>query len=212
VHLKSFWNKALAGEIPTWNMSLELLKNKAQEISDQSILLKTLSSCRKENAMEHGHFNFFWKKNECTPKRKCHGCGKLQVICKLHPCDKKLPRIISNTMDTFQSYTYGSGQILNSCYIDTFLEAIYHPFTRQITPATTNFNKTTLAMDTLLESIVTREQGKFQSPAKWCCGPIYATTQPMDMQHFLLARWLPSQMYLVLFVRKCHNRRKIQSL
>lgn len=66
-------------------------------------------------------------------------------------------------MDTFQSYTYGSGQILNSCYIDTFLEAIYHPFTRQITPATTNFNKTTLAMDTLLESIVTREQGKFHS-------------------------------------------------
>ena len=163
VHLKSFWNKALAGEIPSWNMNLEFLKTKAQEISDQSILLKPLSSCRKENAMEHSHFNLFWKKNECTPKRKCHGCGKLQMICKLHPCDKKLPKTINNSMDTFQSYTYGSGQILNSCHIDTFLEAIYHPFTRQITPATTNFNKTTPAMDALLECIVTREQGKFHS-------------------------------------------------
>ena len=92
-----------------------------------------------------------------------YGCGKLQVICKLDPCDKKLPRPISNPMDTFQSYTYGSGQILNSCYIDTLLEAIYHPFTRQMTPATTNFIKTTHTMDTILESIVTREQGKFHS-------------------------------------------------
>ena len=163
VHLKSFWNKALSGEKPSWNINLEFLKTKAQEISDQSILLKSLPSCRKENAMEHSHFNFFWQKNECTPKRKCHGCGKLQVICKLDPCDKKLPRTISNSVDTFQSYTYGFGQILNSCYIDTFLEAIYHPFTRQITPATTNFIKTTQAMDTILESIVSREQGKFHS-------------------------------------------------
>ena len=101
--------------------------------------------------------------NECTPKCKCKGCRKLQVMRKLHPCDKKLPRATINSMDAFQSYTYGSGQIINYCYIDTFLEAIYHPFTRQITPATTNFNKTTPAMDTLLESIVTRPQGKFHS-------------------------------------------------
>ena len=105
--------------------------------------------------------NLFWNKNECTPKRKCNGCRK--VMCKLHPCDKKLPRATINSMDAFQSYTYGSGQRLNSCFIDNFLEAIYHPFIRQITPATTNFNKTTPAMDTLVESIVTREQGKFDS-------------------------------------------------
>lgn len=116
-HLKSFWSQALAGEIPTWNMNLEFLKTKAHNISDQSKLLKTLSSCRKENAMEHSHFNLFWNKNECTPKHKCNGCGKLQVICKLHPCEKKLPRATINSMDAFQSYTYGSGQILNSCYI-----------------------------------------------------------------------------------------------
>ena len=107
--------------------------------------------------------NLFWNKNECTPKCKCNGCRKLQVTCKLHPCDKKLPRATINSMDAFQSYTYGSGQRLNSCFIDNFLEAIYHPFIRQITPATTNFNKTTPAMDTLLESIVTRQQGKFHS-------------------------------------------------
>ena len=108
-------------------MNLELLKTKAQDISDRSKLFKTLSSCRKENAMEHSHFKLFWNRNECTAKRKCNGCGKLQVMCKLHPCDKKLPRVTINSMDAFQSYTYGSGQILNSCYIDTFLEAILDP-------------------------------------------------------------------------------------
>ena len=77
--------------------------------------------------MEHSHLNLFWNKNECTPKRKCNGCGKLQVMFKSHP----LPRATINSTDAFQSYTYGCGQILNSCYIDTFLEAIYHPFTRQ---------------------------------------------------------------------------------
>ena len=162
LQLKSFWNGAQAGKLPTWNMNLELLKQHAQKISDQSLLLKTLPSCRRENAMEHPSFNLFWKKNEVIPKRKCQGCGKLQVICKLHPCEKSSTcNTTCNSLSVFQSYTYGSGHIANSCYIDTFLEAIYHPFTRQITPATTNFEKTTSAMDTLLEAIVMREQGKF---------------------------------------------------
>ena len=161
VQLKGFWNETQSGRVPTWNINLDHLKAKAQKISDQSTLLKTLASCRKENAMEHKYFNLFWKKNEGIPKRKCHGCGKLQVICKLKPCQKKSPDTTYHSLDIFQSYTYGSGQIANSCYIDTFLESIYHPFTRQITPATTNFEHTTLAMDTLLESIVIREQGSF---------------------------------------------------
>ena len=163
VQLKCFWKEAQIGEVLKWNMNLDFLKTKAQNISDQSVLLKTLVSCRKENAMEHSHFNLFWKKNEVVPKRKCHGCGKLQVICKLNPCDKKITSTNCHSLNMFQSYTYASGQIPNSCYIDTFLEAIYHPFTRQITPATTNFIHTTSAMDTLLESIVIREQGKFHS-------------------------------------------------
>jgi len=35
-HLKSFWSQALAGEIPTWNMNLELLKTKATATSTYS--------------------------------------------------------------------------------------------------------------------------------------------------------------------------------
>lgn len=40
---------------------------------------------------------------------------------------------------------------------------MYHPFTRQITPATTNFQQTTSAMDKLLESIILREQEQFHA-------------------------------------------------
>ena len=67
----------------------------------------------------------------------------------------------SPSSSIFQSYTYGSGQMANSCYLDTFLESNYHPFIRQITPERTHFDHTTPAMDTLLESIVLRRQGSF---------------------------------------------------
>ncbi|KAJ7386195.1 hypothetical protein OS493_010588 [Desmophyllum pertusum] len=163
--LKSFWDEAREGNVPNWNINLDILKTTAKEISDQSTIIKTLASCRKEKAIEHSDFHRFWKKNEAAPQRKCNGCGKLKVICTLNPCQQNIQvkRKTSIALDTFQSYTYGSGQVANSCHADTFLEAIYHSFTRQITPATVNLTQTSLAMDALLESIVLREQGKFHS-------------------------------------------------
>ena len=52
-------------------------------------------------------------------------------------------------------------KMANSCYLDSFLESIYHPFIRQITPERTYLDRTTQGMDTLLESIVFRGQGSF---------------------------------------------------
>ena len=112
--------------------------------------------------MEHKDFNMFWKNAQGTPTRKCQGCRKLQVLCRVNPCQKKLHSNPSSPSSSiFQSYTYGSGQMANSCYLDTFLESIYHPFIRQITPERTQFDHTTPAMDTLLESIVLHGQGSF---------------------------------------------------
>lgn len=161
--LKFFWNEANEGKIPGSHINLDNLKKRAQQISDQSAIIKTLPSCRKENAMQDSDFDQFWKKTEAAPTQKCNGCGKLKVICNINPCEQNLHlrRRKNATLNTFQSYTYASGQVANSCHTDTFLEAIYHPFTRQITPATVNFLHTSPAMDALLESIVLREQGKF---------------------------------------------------
>ena len=162
IQLKGFWSEAQAGKIPTWNTHLDHLKAEAQKISNQSTVLTTLTSCRSENAMEHKDFNMFWKNAQGTPTRKCQGCGKLQVLCRVNPCQKKLHSNPSSPSSSiFQSYTYGSGQMANSCYLDTFLESIYHPFIRQITPERTHFDHTTPAMDTLLESIVLCGQGSF---------------------------------------------------
>lgn len=44
VQLKCFWKQTQIGEVLNWNMNLDFLKTKAQNISDQSILLKTLKS------------------------------------------------------------------------------------------------------------------------------------------------------------------------
>ena len=157
IQLKGFWSEAQAGKMPTWNTHLDHLKAQAQ-----STILTTLASCRSENAMEHKYFDMFLKKDQGTPKRKCQGCQKLQVLCKVNPCQKKLHLNPSSpSSNIVQSYTYGSGQMANSCYLDTFLESIYHPFIRQITPERTHFDRKTPAMDTLLESLVLHRQGSF---------------------------------------------------
>ena len=127
IQLKGFWSEAQAGKMPTWNTHLDHLKAQAQ-----STILTTLASCRSENAMEHKDFDMFWKKDPGTPKQKCQGCGKLQALCKVNPCQKKLHLNPSSpSSNIVQSYTYGSGQMANSCYSDTFVESIYHPFIRQ---------------------------------------------------------------------------------
>ena len=144
IQLKGFWSEAQAGKMPTWNTHLDHLKAQAQ-----STILTTLASCRSENAMEHKDFDMFWKKDQGTPKRKCQNCGKLQVLCKVNPCQKKLDLNPSSpSSNIVQSYTYGSGQMANSCYLDTFLEYIYHPFIRKTTSERTHFDRTTPAMDT----------------------------------------------------------------
>ena len=128
VYLKSFWSKAVAGRITTVNEELDHLKKSAQDISNHSKPLKSITSCRKEQATEHPNFNCFWKRNEPLPKRKCVGCGKLQVLCKLNPCQQHSRSMQPQLLPSFQLFTYGSGQISNSCHTDTFLESIYHAF------------------------------------------------------------------------------------
>lgn len=48
-------------------------------------------------------------------------------------------------LQSFQLFTYGSGQISNSCHTDKFLESLFESFIRQISP------------------ISLREQGKFRT-------------------------------------------------
>lgn len=176
IQLKGFWSEAQAGKMPTWNTHLDHLKAQAQ-----STILTTLASCRSENAMEHKDFDMFYEKDHGAPKRKCQGCGKLQVLCKVNPCQKKLHLNASSpSSNIVQSYTYDSGQMSNSCNLDTFLESFYHPFIRQITPDRTHFDRTTPAMDTLLESLVLRGQGSFHRSKMVLWTYLYQDTSPHD--------------------------------
>ena len=161
--------------------------------------------------MEHKDFNMFWKNAQGTPTRKCQGCRKLQVLCRVNPCQKKLHSNPSSPSSSiFQSYTYGSGQMANSCYLDTFLESNYHPFIRQITPERTHFDHTTPAMDTLLESIVLRRQGGFHR-RKMVLWTIYTITLLMEGRLFHLAKWQEFSTSLLLCVQTCHNQKRMLS-
>lgn len=74
VQLKCFWKQTQIGEVLNWNMNLDFLKTKAQNISDQSILLKTLKSLVEKKMPWNIAISIYsGKKNEVVPKRKCHG-------------------------------------------------------------------------------------------------------------------------------------------
>ena len=161
--------------------------------------------------MEHKDFIMFWKNAQGTPTRKCQGCRKLQVLCRVNPCQKKLHSNPSSPSSSiFQSYRYGSGQMANSCYLDTFLESNYHPFIRQITPERTHFDHTTPAMDTLLESIVLRRQGSFHRSKMVLWTYLHhhtsngRTTIPLGQMAGILTS-------LLLCVQTCHNQKTMLS-
>ena len=123
--------------------------------------LRSVQSHRTVQAAQHPDFNHFSKSTEQPVKKKCKGCGKHQVLCNLKPCHRQRTSIQQQPLQSFQSFTYGSGQISNSCHTDTFLESLFHSFIRQISPATADFNPSSSTMDALLEAIILREQGQF---------------------------------------------------
>ena len=103
---------------------------------------------RDDNILEHEFLDLFWnheKKAEKTKTdfepvavRRCRGCKEEEWKCKLNPCEVRLERfknkmnIVDIEKRVYQSYTWGSGGLGNSCHQDTILEFLYHSFRCQI--------------------------------------------------------------------------------
>ena len=146
-YLKTFWNSAneREGIMPNWQADALNLKKRAECISKKCRKLSSGNSLRDNGILEHDFINLFWnsqteKKNDkklITP-RKCGGCKVEEWKCKLNPCEMRLEKrknkniLVAKPQSFYQSYTWGSGGLGNSCHQDTVLEFLYHPFRRQI--------------------------------------------------------------------------------
>ena len=150
-YLKAFWNSAIEddGTIPPWQADAFNLKKRAEEISKNCQKLSSGHPVRDDNILEHEFLDLFWnheKKAEKTKTdfksvavRRCRDCKEEEEWkCKLNPCEVSLKRfknkmnIVDIEKRVYQSYTWGSGGLGNSCHQDTILEFLYHPFRRQI--------------------------------------------------------------------------------
>lgn len=134
-YLKAFWNSSQEenGTMPSWQADAFNLKKRAEEFAKNCEKLSSGHSVRDENILEHQFLDLFWNhedKTDHTPvsKRKCGGCKEEEWKCKQNPCEIRLERlrkkrnIVDNEKHFYQSYTWGSGGLGNSCHQDTILE------------------------------------------------------------------------------------------
>ena len=134
-YLKAFWNSAQEenGTMPPWQADAVNLKKRAEELAKNCEKLSSGHSVRDENILEHQFLDLFWNhedKTDHTPvsKRICGGCKEEEWKCKQNPCEIRLERlrkktnIVDNEKPFYQSYTWGSGGLGNSCHQDTILE------------------------------------------------------------------------------------------
>jgi len=176
-YLKTFWDSATNqnSTMPPWQADAFNLKRRAEEISKYCQKLSSGESVRDNDILEHPFLDLFWKHekekmksaaNELKPVtiRKCGACKEDEWKCKLNPCEIRLERVKNNNklLDkqqiAYQSYTWGSGGLGNSCYQDTILEFLYHPFRRQIQLNSSNSGKGMCVLD---ECFRLREEGKY---------------------------------------------------
>ena len=67
------------------------------------------------------------KENKDNKKRNCTNCKREESLCKLIPCIVRQSKIKTKQDEriVYESYTYNSNNVPNSCHQDTFLEC-YH--------------------------------------------------------------------------------------
>ena len=126
--------------MPNWQADARNLKKRAECISKKCRKLSTCNSLRDDGILEHDYINLFWshqsqKKNakQLLMPRKCGGCKVEEWKCKLNPCEMRLKKLknknvsVAKPQSFYQSYTWGSGGLGNSCHQDSVLEFLYHP-------------------------------------------------------------------------------------
>lgn len=88
-------------------------------------------------------------------------------------------------LQSFQLFTYGSGQISNSCHTDKFLESLFESF------ITNQFKRTR----------------KISHNQRWRRGISGKTTQQMDTEIFVREKWHQFLRYLMHYHKECWTKR-----
>lgn len=88
-------------------------------------------------------------------------------------------------LQSLQLFTYGSGQISNSCHTDKFLESLFESF------ITNQFKRTR----------------KISHNQRWRRGISCKTTQQMDTEIFVWEKWHQFLRYLMHYHKECWTKR-----
>ena len=116
-------------------MANELL-NEAKEISRSCTLIGSFRSCRTHDIFSKPDFTYFTKeinikKEQSSQKYKASDSNFNENPNTLEMSDKSDNLRQHRNNKEYQSYVWGSNGVRNSCFIDSFLEILFHIWQRK---------------------------------------------------------------------------------
>ena len=154
--LKVFYDSLKDDNVPDVPAITEELLTEAKEISKSCMLLGSYKSCRTPDIFTQPNFVYFTKEINIKKKDKECKMEKGQEPAKDENANEKMePQKRSKRKDQeYQTFVWGSNGIRNSCFIDSFLEVMFHIWLRQ---------DMTVLPEALKESLVQRKKKSFHA-------------------------------------------------
>ncbi|XP_070547064.1 uncharacterized protein [Ptychodera flava] len=143
-NLKKFWDCAQSGNPVILTEQTKILKLKAKEIINKSELLISAPSFKSNDISKHKFFDDFCKHDDLKTNTDI------------------LKTASSHVSQYYQSYSYNSGGVSNSCFIDTFLECMYNVVKRKLS-AFENISNQSEIMSTFMKSLDLRSRNMFHA-------------------------------------------------
>ena len=126
--LEVFHDSLKDDTVPDMSAISEELLSEAKEISKLCVLLGSYKSCRTPGIFSQPDFVYFTKEVNIKKKDK---------KCKIETCQEQAKheyrepqRRSARKSQEYQAFTWVSGGIRNSCFIDSFLEVMFHVWMR----------------------------------------------------------------------------------
>ena len=145
----------------TSEMANELL-NEAKEISRSCTLIGSFHSCRTHDIFSKPDFTYFTKEINIKKKQSSQKCKTSENNFSEKPTNLEMSDVVHKSDNfrqhknkkEYQSYVWGSNGVRNSCFIDSFLEILFHIWLRK---------NLVFSPDILQKSLSERKNGHFHT-------------------------------------------------
>ena len=157
--LEAFHESLSMDQLPETSVMANELLNEAKEISRSCTLIGSFRSCRTHDIFSKPDFTYFTKeinikKKQSSQKYKASDSNFNENPNTLEMSDKSDNLRQHRNKKEYQSSVWGSNGVRNSCFIDSFLEILFHIWQRK---------NSVFSPDILQKSLSERKNGHFHT-------------------------------------------------